>query len=402
MKTQEDVDFMIHLGVGKEEAEKFLGTHWTLKLWKDGDVWGGHFTCQELPHMNSVQTLVEGVSKTIDDPLWGGKATIVFKQTSDTEFVTTINSEKFGHVTLTETYCDEGSKHVLSGKGKSVTSHWVKQVKFEGAYRFDKGENVEAFNTASGYSELNKVYKDYKLYFVRKNGRIHMAEFFGSLGKAYNSFVLDEETHFRVPGDCNKSDGSHRVIVTCTGTNKRMMVIKGPKGSVQEWEMIFTDCGLTLHGFDKDSNSKCTYHLKRFVEMSGPWKKLSITGFEKFGQALGIPCSRIQALTTDTSSIFEIHDLGNGVYRHKISNKHYCTEYSFKLNEEFTYKHPLLNEDVKAVCTFQCNVLTMTVNTSKGLFKSCMTFNDTFLVTSVCSPALGLGYKVVLMRSCCM
>jgi hypothetical protein len=53
-----------------------LGSHWTLKVWQDGALWGAHFTCQELPHLNSLSAATEGQEKWIDSPLVGGKAKV--------------------------------------------------------------------------------------------------------------------------------------------------------------------------------------------------------------------------------------------------------------------------------------------------------------------------------------
>ena len=52
------------------------GTNWTLKMWQDGTLWGGHLTCQELPHLNHLDVMAEGSEKCIDNPLVGGKAKV--------------------------------------------------------------------------------------------------------------------------------------------------------------------------------------------------------------------------------------------------------------------------------------------------------------------------------------
>ena len=63
-------------GVPKEQVEKTVGSHWTMKLWKDGDQFGGHITCQEHPQFNSLEVMTEGVEKCVDSPIWGGKAKV--------------------------------------------------------------------------------------------------------------------------------------------------------------------------------------------------------------------------------------------------------------------------------------------------------------------------------------
>ncbi len=67
-------------GVEKDTASKALGTHWAVKVWRDGNIWGAHFTCQELPHLNSLSAAAEGVEKCIDEPIAGGKAKVNLNQ----------------------------------------------------------------------------------------------------------------------------------------------------------------------------------------------------------------------------------------------------------------------------------------------------------------------------------
>ena len=67
---------IIFLGWPKEELEKLVGSHWTLKVWNDGNLWGGHMTCREHPAFNCFDVVAEGVEKTVDHPLFGGKAKV--------------------------------------------------------------------------------------------------------------------------------------------------------------------------------------------------------------------------------------------------------------------------------------------------------------------------------------
>ena len=59
-----------------DEAAKLLGTHWTMKVWNDGNQWGGHLTCQEVPSLNCLEVFTDGVEKSVDHPIFGGKATV--------------------------------------------------------------------------------------------------------------------------------------------------------------------------------------------------------------------------------------------------------------------------------------------------------------------------------------
>jgi len=61
-------------GWPKEELENLLGSHWTMKVWSDGNLWGGHMTCMEHPEFNCFEVMTLGVEKTVDHPVFGGKA----------------------------------------------------------------------------------------------------------------------------------------------------------------------------------------------------------------------------------------------------------------------------------------------------------------------------------------
>ena len=71
-----NLTLFVHVGLEKEKAQQDLGSHWTMKLWTDGNLWGGHFTCKELPYLNSLDTITEGSTKSVDNPMFGGKAKV--------------------------------------------------------------------------------------------------------------------------------------------------------------------------------------------------------------------------------------------------------------------------------------------------------------------------------------
>jgi len=400
VRGQEFVDFYINLGVEKDTASKALGTHWAVKVWRDGNIWGAHFTCQELPHLNSLSAAAEGVEKCIDEPIAGGKAKVTFKKTGEAEFSTTIQSEKFGTIVVEEKYTDDGAHFKWSGKGKTITEFWQRSIKIEGAYRFERGENIEEFFKACGHPEMLNHSNDYKMYLCKKADSMNMIECFGDLGKAHNTIRLDVEAPFRVPGDKEGSEGSYKAIMTKTGNGRSLMIVKTPEGRIEEWKFTFSDCGLLLEALDKKSGATCKMYLKRFVETSGTYKMVTQIGFEKFAHAMGVPCNQIQEMVGDCSARLTICDKGNGFHHHKMTGKGNNVEVTFKINEEFSFFHPILQENVKAVATKHDNVLCSTLHTSKGTIKASMTFNDTFTVMAVCHPGSGLGYKAILERCC--
>jgi hypothetical protein len=50
---------------------------------------------------------------------------------------------------------------------------------------------------------------------------------------------------------------------------------------------------------------------------------------------------------SDPSAKLVILDRGNGYIRHQLIRKKYPMDFCFKLNEQFSYYHPLLKEVVK-------------------------------------------------------
>ena len=57
-------------------AKKLLGSHWTMRIWRDGDIWGASFMCREYPHLNTLDTMTEGVEKTVKHYMFGGRAKV--------------------------------------------------------------------------------------------------------------------------------------------------------------------------------------------------------------------------------------------------------------------------------------------------------------------------------------
>jgi hypothetical protein len=47
-----------------------------MKVWNDGNLWGGQVTCAEYPEFNCVESFPDGVEKVVDHPLFGGKAKV--------------------------------------------------------------------------------------------------------------------------------------------------------------------------------------------------------------------------------------------------------------------------------------------------------------------------------------
>ena len=63
-------------GADKDDFDKVVGTHWSMKVWKDGQSWGSHISCKELPDMDCLETFTEGEEKSVDHALFGGKGKV--------------------------------------------------------------------------------------------------------------------------------------------------------------------------------------------------------------------------------------------------------------------------------------------------------------------------------------
>jgi hypothetical protein len=49
----------------------------------------------------------------------------------------------------------------------------------------------------------------------------------------------------------------------------------------------------------------------------------------------------------DFSTKLIISDLGNGSYRHQLIRKRFPTDVTFRMNEEFSYPHPVVHETIR-------------------------------------------------------
>jgi hypothetical protein len=398
VKTQAIVDEWISVGFAKEEVEKLAGSHWTIKVWSDGNLWGGHMTCKEHPELNSLEVFNLGVEKSVDHPIFGGKAKVVCHKNGDT-FKTVAQTEKFGEVVLTEKYTDEGVTMAHSVKGKTIIEQWERCVKISGAYVYEKGENLAAYFKAVGFpvDDIEASMKNYKMHVCYKDSTLNTKEWFdGHL--IDNSMTLDVEGPIRYPDDAEGATPKRRGIMTKAGVAKFVGVSKTPGGPDEEWTYTFTDCGVLLSGFEKKTNQAAKIYLKRFTDFTGTFKITTVVGFKEFASTLGMPDAVAQEMLNDTSARMIITDTGNGCQRHQMITSKYSMDLAIKLNEEFTFFHPLLNENVTAVATVKGSTMSTVAKTSKGNIVSTIHSNDTFSVACIGIAGTKIGYKVIFER----
>ena len=61
----------------------------------------------------------------------------------------------------------------------------------------------------------------------------------------------------------------------------------------------------------------------------------------------GLTSESINMIVHDHTTKLVIHDKGNGYIRHQLIRKKHPMDYSFKLNEQFSFFHPLMKEVVR-------------------------------------------------------
>lgn len=400
VKGKEELETWVAMGLPNEELEKLVGSHWTMKVWKDGNLWGGHMTCRENPAYNCLETFVDGVEKTVDHPLFGGKAKVCCKKTDD-GFKTVSKSEKFGEITCIEKYTDEGVTMTYTVGGKSSSVFWQRCVKITGDYSFVKGENMAAYFEAIGFpsDNIETTMKQYKMRTCLKGSTFYTKEWFD--GQLFcNALTLDVEGPLRYPDDKEGETPKRTALVTKAGVGKFVTVVKNPDGPDEEWSYTFTDCGIELTGLEKKTGQTSKVYMKRFTDMSGTYKMVTAIGFTEFMAAVGMPAEMAEEMLNDTTAKTIITDMGNGCQRQQFIGKLFSIDLTFKLNEEYSFYHPLLKETITAITAINGSTSTTVLKTSKGNMVTTVHVNDTFSVATVCLAGL-TGYKVILERTCC-
>ena len=61
----------IPLGVPRDLAHQMLGSYWTLKIYKDGELWGFYLKCLQIPSLNIWISFAEGEEQCIEHEIFG-------------------------------------------------------------------------------------------------------------------------------------------------------------------------------------------------------------------------------------------------------------------------------------------------------------------------------------------
>jgi hypothetical protein len=400
-KGQELVDFLVYLGVPKDICSKILGSQWVMKVWKDDEIYGCYLKCRELPHLNLWEGFALGDEKRVTLDILGGKAKVCSKMNSLGDgFITSIETEKYGKLTLESKFTEDGCTLSLSGKDKTVKGTWERRVKVEGSYVFEHGENLDEFFKAVGDSQIHHEYKHYKIHVHEDGKKYRLSEYIGDLGRFSNCLELDVEAPFRVPGDKEDETPSHKAMFSKTGVGKFTLMCKSNSGVQEEWKMCFSKYGVVMSGLEKSTGVTCKFFMRRFWEMSGIYKMVTMVGYERFAHAIGgLTLAEAEDISHDFSTKLVVSDLGHGIYRHQLIRKKYTTDMKFTMNKEFSICHPIIREKVTVVPTMDdAGTLCLTCDTSKGEILQKYYFNNEFCVMSVSMPDAHMRYKAIFER----
>jgi len=380
-------------------AKKLLGTHWSMRVWREGELWGISLMCVELPHLNTFETMSVGVELCMERFFFGGRAKMVFRLNSTGDgFSSVCESEKFGKFLIEEKYFEEGVHWTLTCKGKSVTQYWTRLSRTEGDYIYEKGENVESYLESTGCGFLYKYIDTYKIHVSRHGNTYIFKERYGEYGTISNTLELDVDTPFYVPCDIKGGKPSCKAIISKTGVGKFTLICKTDDGLIEEWKFSFNDWGCVLRALEKRTGQTCKIFMRRFRDTTGTYKLCSISGFEKFGKIMGVSSDDIKEIIGDHHTKLVILDKGDGYIRHQLIRKVHPMDYSFKLNEQFSLYHPLMKEVVRCVGTVNRYTFCMVSKTSKGPLKSMMHFNDHFVTWAVSLPEYHVSCKMIFER----
>lgn len=290
VKGQDYVDYMIKCGMPKDQAQKFLGSHWTFKFGQpEGEsnkrVWW--IQCEEVPEMNMLDSGTEGVEKTMDHPLCGGKAKLTFTKAGPNCFKSTFQTDAYGEFTTVETFTDEGY-HVESCMkgGASLKEFWPRYVNESGFFKYEKSENMEAYCKAQGMTEdMICGMKDMTMHQKICGNKVWLKESFGSQGTAINTGTLDEECTYKWD---QAPQFNKKYVMTRVGPGKFKYIVKGADGRVEDVDMTMCEEGICYNMTDKMSGQCSKLWMKRYFPFDGKYKMVAMAGFEEYGAAQGM------------------------------------------------------------------------------------------------------------------
>jgi len=275
-----------------------------------------------LPHMNSNVTAKAGEVVKVTKPF---PSTLSWSLKSDHESCWNVemNGKK-----LVSNYCfnNAGFTVTTTIEGTSIrntSTYWKVSPRVDGLYMIDCDDNMLALTqqlmpnmTEAMWEDLKKA--GFSMRIKIKGRDIIMDEIFGS-NKRTVVYKLDESIDY-----INKEFGiedSRIVTQICPGRYK--MVTKTKNGKVGDFEMCFTEAGLSETGTVAGVTGKAFY--KRMADLDGCWKVCSKVGEACYLDACGVPEPMKSELMAARDCV-TMARIGSNKFKTKSSSKFWPSE----------------------------------------------------------------------------
>lgn len=203
-------------------------------------------------------------------------------------------------------------------------------------------------------------------------------------------FKLDQETVHCVP--------NLTMLVTRTGPNKLMTIMKFPNGVIQEWERTFTAEGMIMCCKNRKNGNTCKITYKRYSDCSGEFRPIAHSGFEEFGKFLGVQRELVNKVINDFTGRLVIQE-NEGSHHHVYKSTVMPMDLNFVVGKEFEYKNPICSHDVlKAIAEKHDNTLIISAKGAKHDSVTKLVVSPNFLVKEVALVGTNLKYKSIFVR----
>ena len=373
------------------------GTHHSIAITRDDDgKWIGNWKVEECPELNTVESFVEGgFENEVNSPIFGGKATVSFKQTGDNKCLTKIKSAAFGESELVEEYTEEGATYTTThkGTGKVLKEFWPRKVKTEGWFRMVGDENMRNYMKAQG---MDIPLTNYWVHMQDCPNGVVFTEIVNGYKNVYHTqYDVEQDYEFKLTegGEAYK----RRIMTTKLSPWKTLFLATAPDGRKEEWTHKYCSKGLQMSGLDKTSGQTCKLFFEPDVNFSGTYKNVVIIGMEDFAKAAGMPDDVVSKIITEFDARLILGEK-DGYVTCKYNSKYMPMNFAFKYGEEFTMSYPGVPGTYKCLETRMGDTY---INVSKGPKFTTRTvgkITDNYLVQETVIMGTDIKTKQVMER----
>lgn len=342
-------------------------------------------------------TFTEGIEQTIDFGHFGGKNKVNFNATAD-GYKTCMESEKYGKTSLVEVFTDSGLDREVTYNGKTAKEHWKRVINENGFYRVCGNENAKEFMKANGFPDAlaASALTDFKIYMWSDGSTFKMVEWFGPDLKIETSGAYDTEIEQKGPVE---GFPDSKFVVTKIGCGKYKSIAKDDVNGTTEWDFVYGDGTLCITGKSLKHGISCKFMMKKYIPICGTFKTIAIENAKELICALGLPAEIGQKAATDFATVV-IED-NCPVYRWDWQGVWCPCDMTFKMDEEFEYMDPHLNEKGTIVVSQSGNKLITTSKYSTTTWITVATYTDNFLIIKSSVKGLNHPPMVYVMERTC-